>query len=167
MKRLILGFSLLFPIIAIPLPADVSVCFTPGQQCDMRIINAIDGAHSTIMVQAYQLTSAPISNSLARAHGRGVKVLILLDKTQYRYAGIYFNEKNIPVWIDSKPAIAHNKVMIIDGYIVITGSYNFSMNAQKRNAENMVIIKSKDVANEYLLNFKKRFNKSTSFNNYS
>ncbi len=153
MKRLILGLFLLFPIIATPLPADISVCFTPGDRCDMRIINAIEGAHRTIEVQAYQLTSAPIKSSLDKANRRGVKVIIILDKSQSKKSAIYLAHNNIPVWIDYKPAIAHNKVIIIDGIIVITGSYNFSHAAQYRNAENVVFIKSKDIASEYLKNF--------------
>lgn len=170
MKRLILSLAIFFPVIAMPLPADVSVCFTPGEQCDKKIISEIDSAKRTIYVQAYQLTSAPITDALARANRRGAKVLIILDKTQYRLKGysaaIHFHDLHIPVWIDSKPAIAHNKVMIIDDKIVITGSYNFSANAQKRNAENMVIINSNDISNEYILNFNKRLNASTSFENY-
>lgn len=144
--------------------ADVSTCFTPGDRCDMRIIDAIENAHNTIYVQAYQLTSRPISDDLASAKRRGVKVEIILDKTQARQKGyspaIFFHNMNIPVWIDNKPAIAHNKIMIIDGDLVITGSYNFSANAQKKNAENVVFIKSKEIADQYLNNFNSRLNVS-------
>jgi phosphatidylserine/phosphatidylglycerophosphate/cardiolipin synthase-like enzyme len=58
-----------------------------------------------------------------------------LDKSQgtqkYSSATFLGNQK-IPLWIDYKPAIAHNKVMIIDGHIVITGSFNFTKAAQKK-----------------------------------
>lgn len=140
--------------------ADVSVCFTPGDRCDMRIINAIDSAQRTIEVQAYQLTSAPIAASLDKAHRRGVKVITILDKSQSKNAAVYLIDHNIPVWIDRKVSIAHNKVMIIDGNAVITGSYNFSNAAQYRNAENVVFIKSNDIASEYLKNFDRRLNNS-------
>ena len=41
-------------------------------------------------------------------------------------------EHGIPVWIANKPAMAHNKIMIIDGTEVITGSFNFTDSAQKK-----------------------------------
>ena len=55
----------------------------------------------------------------------------------------------IPVWIDTRPAIAHNKILIIDGTEVITGSFNFTDSAQNRNAENLVFISDDKVAQEY------------------
>ena len=58
------------------------------------------------------------------------------------------NQK-IPLWIDYKPAIAHNKVMIIDDHIVITGSFNFTKKAQEKNAENVIIIDTKKLAEVY------------------
>lgn len=165
--KYILLFFLLLPFSVFAIPADVSPCFTPGERCDMQIIGAIDNAQRMIEVQAYQLTSTPISIALERANRRGVKVQIILDKTQDRKKGyspaLYFHDLGIPVWIDRKPAIAHNKVMIIDGDIVITGSYNFSANAQKRNAENMVIINSNDIAKAYEINFYKRREVSESY----
>ena len=55
-----------------------------------------------------------------------------------------------------KPAIAHNKVMIIDDKEVITGSFNFTDAAQKRNAENVVFISDTKLAKEYAQNWAKR-----------
>lgn len=168
MNRIILILILLFPISSYAIEANVLPCFTPGQRCDSLIINAIDNAQRTIEVQAYQLTSTPISSALAKANRRGVKVRIILDKSQYRHKGysaaLYFMNQHIPVWIDRKPAIAHNKVIIIDNDIVITGSYNFSKAAQYRNAENILIIKSDVVARDYKDNFVKRLSVSEKLN---
>jgi len=171
MKESVLLLALFFPVISYSLQADVEPCFTPGQRCDLRIINAINNAQRTIEVQAYQLTSAPISSALSGANRRGVRVQIILDKSQYRNKGysaaIYFMNQHIPVWIDLKPAIAHNKVIIIDDDIVITGSYNFSNAAQFRNAENVLIIKSDGVAKAYDDNYNKRLKISVPISEYS
>jgi phosphatidylserine/phosphatidylglycerophosphate/cardiolipin synthase-like enzyme len=72
-----------------------------------------------------------------------VKVEAILDKSQERgtYSGATFlANAGIPVWIDHKPAIAHNKIILVDADTVITGSYNFTTAAEKRNAENILII---------------------------
>lgn len=63
---------------------------------------------------------------------------------------------NIDTWIDYKPAIAHNKIMIIDNRVVITGSFNFTKAAQNRNAENLLIIENHDLVKKYLANWVKR-----------
>ena len=64
-------------------------------------------------------------------------------------------DAGVPVEIDSAHAIAHNKNMIIDGETVITGSFNFSSNADKSNAENLLIIQDKGLAESYTDNWKK------------
>jgi phospholipase D len=53
-------------------------------------------------------------------------------------------------------AIAHNKLIIIDGKTVIGGSYNFTISAEGRNAENVTFIDSQDVAKLYLSNWEAR-----------
>jgi hypothetical protein len=67
-------------------------------------------------------------------------VLDKSNETGKHSGATYLVNKGVPVWIDSKHAIAHNKVMIIDGANVITGSFNFTKAAEKSNAENLVII---------------------------
>jgi phosphatidylserine/phosphatidylglycerophosphate/cardiolipin synthase-like enzyme len=162
LTRLIFLFSLLIITgsALCQISAIVYPCFTPGDRCDLQLIDVIGDAQNEIDVQAYQLTSRPISDALAIAKQRGVIVKIILDKTQARQKGyspvIFFHNMQIPVWIDNKVAIAHNKVMIIDDDLVVTGSYNFSRAAQYRNAENMVFIKSKEIARKYLINFNSR-----------
>jgi phosphatidylserine/phosphatidylglycerophosphate/cardiolipin synthase-like enzyme len=109
-------------------------------------------------VQAYSFTSAPIAKALLSAFKRGVKVEAILDKSQrtakYSSATFLANVK-IPTYIDDKHAIAHNKIMIIDGSTVITGSFNFTKAAEERNAENLLVIRSKDLARLYMDNWTK------------
>ncbi len=83
------------------------------------------------------------------AYKRGVKITAILDKSQRseRYTSATFlKNAGIPTYIDDRHAIAHNKIMIIDRAIVITGSFNFTKAAEEKNAENLLIISSKDLA---------------------
>lgn len=142
-----------------------NVCFTPGRQCARLLSHYLYKAKHSIYVQAYTFTSWRLARSLARAEKRGVKVYIILDKanfnTKLKTKVDYFTRYHIPVWEDSKLNIAHNKVMIIDQSIVETGSYNFTISAEKYNAENMLIIKSKKLAKAYLDNWERRQKAST------
>ena len=55
--------------------------------------------------------------------------------------------------IDGAHAIAHNKVMVIDGETVITGSFNFTTAAEQRNAENLLVIHDRALAARYTENW--------------
>ncbi len=83
----------------------------------------------SILMQAYSFTSAPIAKALVEARERGVEVTAILDKSQRteQYSSADFVlHAGIPTYIDDKHAIAHNKIMLIDGRTIITGSFNFT-----------------------------------------
>jgi phosphatidylserine/phosphatidylglycerophosphate/cardiolipin synthase-like enzyme len=72
---------------------------------------------------------------------------------QYSGATYLFNHQ-VPVWLDGEHPIAHNKVIIIDGQTVITGSFNFTKQAENSNAENLVIMQGRlKIGAAYTANF--------------
>jgi phospholipase D len=149
-----------------PIAADVSVCFVPAQECDIQIVEAITRSVTFIRVQAYGFTSQSVLSALAEARARGVDVQAILDKSDdrpdpenaRRHAGgaRFTADSDIPTWIDSSVAIAHNKVIVIDGHMVIGGSYNYTASAEHRNAENVTFIDAPVVADFYLANWEAR-----------
>jgi phosphatidylserine/phosphatidylglycerophosphate/cardiolipin synthase-like enzyme len=144
----------------------VKIYFSPKGGCTDAIINEIEQAKTEILVQAYSFTSAPIAKALMNAYKKGIKVQVILDRSQksqkYTSATFLINS-GIPTYIDSKHAIAHNKKMIIDKEIVITGSFNFTKAAEEKNAENLLIITSKDLAKIYIGNWKSHFEHSEKY----
>jgi phospholipase D len=134
-----------------------NVCFTPAQECADLILTEIDRAQTTILVQAYNLTAWPVVEALCAARKRGVVVRIIVDKTHNHIKQMNTLKKaGAAVRLDHKPAIAHNKIMIFDGQVVLTGSYNFSYSAEKRNTENIILVRSPDVAKLYEANWHDR-----------
>jgi phosphatidylserine/phosphatidylglycerophosphate/cardiolipin synthase-like enzyme len=136
----------------------VDVYFSPDGGCTSAITKVLGQAKQEILVQAYSFTSAPIAKALLNAHKRGVKVQVILDKSQWseKYSSATFlKNSGIPTFIDDKHAIAHNKIMIIDQEIVITGSFNFTKAAEEKNAENILILKDKALAKVYIENWEK------------
>ena len=130
------------------------------------IIKEIDNSQLEILVQAYSFTSNAIGKALLEAHKRGVKVEAILDKSQktQKYSGATFlANSRIPTFIDNAHAIAHNKIMIIDGKTVITGSFNFTKAAESKNAENLLIIQSPELAKLYTENWKNHKEHSESY----
>ncbi len=146
------------PCIALPQDKSPSneVYFSPHGGATDAIIRELNKAKSTILVQAYSFTSASIAKALLNAHKRGVKVEVILDKSKrtqsYSPATFLYNQ-GIPVKIDAQHAIAHNKIMIIDGETVITGSFNFTKAAEENNAENLLVIHDKKLAERYVRNW--------------
>lgn len=139
---------------------NVSTCFTPPQSCGDIIVNNITNARDSIYIQAYGFTSEKIIKALIEAKNRGVKIEIILDRSNFNRKILntikQLNQAEIPVYKDNVKGIAHNKVMIIDGKKVITGSFNFTKNADYRNAENVIIINEKETATRYMHNWSSR-----------
>jgi len=136
-----------------PIPAEVlGVYFTPPAGAAQAIVKTIDASSHEVLVQAYGFTHNAIAQAIIRAHQRGVKVSVLLDQKSdhtNRYVVDLLNNAQITMRQDGKHAIAHNKVMVIDASIVITGSFNFTNSAETRNAENFLILKSSALASRY------------------
>ena len=133
------------------------VYFSPNHGATKAVVDALDGAKATVLVQAYSFTSAPIAKALVEAHDRGVHVQVILDRkeTGSKYSSADFvAHAGIVTLIDGMHAIAHNKVMIIDGLAVITGSFNFTTAAERQNAENLLVIRDKTLAARYSENWR-------------
>ena len=142
--------------LTLPKDTSIQVYFSPDGGCTDAINKTLRQARQEILVQAYSFTSAPIAKALLEAHKRGVKVQVILDKSQrsQKYSSATFlKNSRIPIYIDAKHAIAHNKIMIIDRETVITGSFNFTKAAEEKNAENVLIIRDKALAKVYIENW--------------
>ncbi len=134
----------------------IEVFFSPKGGCTDAVVRELAAAKSTILVQAYSFTSVPIAKALLEAHKRGVKVQAIIDKSQRseKYSEVDFLVNvGIPTRIDAKHAIAHNKIMVIDDATVITGSFNFTKAAEEHNAENLLVIRSPELAKKYTDNW--------------
>jgi phosphatidylserine/phosphatidylglycerophosphate/cardiolipin synthase-like enzyme len=135
----------------------IEAFFSPQGGCTEAVVDSLNRATNEVLVQAYSFTSAPIASALVDASQRGVKVQIILDKSQRRekYSSADFvAHEGIPTFIDAKHAIAHNKIMVIDRLKVLTGSFNFTKAAEFENAENLLVIEDPNLALKYAENWR-------------
>ena len=136
---------------------DVQIYFSPKGGCQAAIVRELMCARSEVLVQAYSFTADALTFALIELKKKGVLVEIVLDKSNEvdRYSDLrFFIENEMEVKIDHAHAISHNKVIIIDRKVVITGSYNFTNQAESDNAENVVIIKGNpEMVTAYRNNF--------------
>lgn len=148
---------------AAPAISDLEVHFSPGGGCTEAIVREIGRAQRQVLVQAYSFTSMQISQAISKAYGRGVKVVVILDESNLTDKHAAVNNlltQRVPTFVDSKHNIAHNKVIVIDEQTVITGSFNFTVAAEKDNAENLLIVRRSELASKYVQNFMEHFKHS-------
>jgi phosphatidylserine/phosphatidylglycerophosphate/cardiolipin synthase-like enzyme len=133
------------------------VYFSPKGGAAGAIVAELGKAKSEVLVQAYSFTSKEIAKALVDAHKRGVKAQVILDRSnlsdQYSSAD-FVAHAGIQTLMDSAHQIAHNKVIVIDGQVVVTGSFNFTRQAEDGNAENLLVIRDRGLAARYAANWR-------------
>jgi phosphatidylserine/phosphatidylglycerophosphate/cardiolipin synthase-like enzyme len=140
----------------------VEVYFSPDDRVQRRLVDLIGEARQSIYFLAYSFTSDAIAEVILERAAAGVRVVGVLDENQAQgnQGGEYqrFLESGLEVRLDGNPKSMHHKVLIIDDRIVVTGSYNFSQNAETRNDENTLVIDSPEMASLYKAEFERVFN---------
>ena len=142
--------------------AQIKVLFSPNDDVQGEIVRTLNAAKKQVLVQAYLLTDDKITNALIAAHQRKVDVRVLLDAVRTQQASgsdaSALSHAGISVKVENRYENAHNKVIIIDASlptaVVLTGSYNFTYAASKKNAENLLFIRNApDVITRYVNNW--------------
>jgi phosphatidylserine/phosphatidylglycerophosphate/cardiolipin synthase-like enzyme len=133
-----------------------NVFFCPEDNCSANLISEINSAEKSIDIAVYSFTNTSISDALIEAKNRGVEVRVIFDylqaSSEYSVDELLEN-KEISVKIKKGSGSMHNKFIIIDNEKVLTGSYNYSKNADERNDENLIYILDKLLASEYQAEF--------------
>ncbi len=128
----------------------MEVFFSPGPTA--AIVRELAKAVKSVHVRAYGFTSAAIADALIAAHQRGVVIDMVVDPcnaSKYSQAPRCL-AAGIGVMTDHKHAISHDKIMVIDELMVLTGSFNFTDSAERKNAENLLILESVGMAGLYI-----------------
>jgi phosphatidylserine/phosphatidylglycerophosphate/cardiolipin synthase-like enzyme len=130
----------------------LEVLFSPDDGVANRIMGLIDGAEASIEFAAFSLTADSIADHMLAASARGVRVRGVMETTQSIGLGSEYENlrsAGLDVRLDGNPFNMHHKFLIIDHSIVVTGSYNFTVSAEERNDENLVVLYSPEIAGAY------------------
>lgn len=140
-----------------PACPSIEIYFSPNGGCTDAIVKNLNAAQTSVLVQAYWFSSEPIAKALVAAHKRSVKVEVILDRSRTEMDNTQADvliDNGVPVSIDNQHVTAHNKLIIVDGQVVITGSFNFTEQSEDDNAENLLVIRDKAIAAKYTANWK-------------
>jgi phosphatidylserine/phosphatidylglycerophosphate/cardiolipin synthase-like enzyme len=135
----------------------IEVYFSPQDGTLEHILSAVNSAQESVDFLAYSFTSDELAQALIERSNAGVTVRGVFDRDQYHSnSGTEYetlHTAGLDVGLDANPRLMHHKVIIIDGKVVITGSYNFSNNAEQYNDENTLIIHDPKIAADYQSEF--------------
>lgn len=141
----------------VSLPAE---SFTPRGTADI-IASAIDAARSEVLVANFSFTNATLIEALKRAKDRGLRIRIVFDRYQYKFLKEMAEMRELGFEVrlsDGKGpgrGVMHNKFVVLDGKLVETGSFNWTMNGERNNYENAAFLDAPDDAAGYRAYFER------------
>jgi cardiolipin hydrolase len=124
----------------------------------------IGRANQSIRLMVMLITHDGLADALMAAHDRGVEVDVIIDSDwRYSTGSVYGGilDAGVDIRGDDRGGLMHHKVMVVDGYVIITGSYNWSSSAEDSNDENCLVLKSRSIAEVYLTEFDRIWDQTT------
>lgn len=130
--------------------APLSVYFGSEDRLDLMVIDAIGGAQAEIEVIMFSAGLASLGDALVAAVDRGVNVTFLVDESQSQDSDLdetlEAGGAHVLRITRSFPVELHDKLCMVDGQIVLAGSYNWTPLASFYNDENSVRLSSSAIA---------------------
>ena len=133
------------------------------------IITEVERAKESIYVHIFKFNSNPIAQSLIEAKNRGVKVVVMTDGKEAqdsRNRAKMLSEAGVVTYVDRDHVTMHNKTMIIDSDRVVTGSFNYTKKADRKNAENLLVLTDSALRDRYFQNWVKHKEHSLLYSDY-
>jgi phosphatidylserine/phosphatidylglycerophosphate/cardiolipin synthase-like enzyme len=134
----------------------IKTTFAPDNDITGEVVQAIKDARQSIDILAFTFTSDRIGDALLAARKRGVKIRVVIESRNASGTGSEykrFKTNKLDVRQDGNCYVMHDKVIIIDGHEVITGSFNWTRQAQEQNDENALFIDNDGLAQHYANEF--------------
>ena len=134
----------------------IQIYFSPEDKVLDHLIPVVSGAQSNIRFMAFSFTDYDLAKAMIDRAAAGTDVAGIYEKVGSETQGSEmrtFYCAHVPVRQDGNPKFLHDKVIVVDNHIVISGSFNFSSNATENNDENVIIIDNPEIAKLYMDEF--------------
>ncbi len=143
----------------------IAVIFTPEDSAiEQAIVPLVGDAKKSIRFLAFSFTDYPLAEAMIKRSQNGVDVAGVFEKTGSDTDAAEFDTlfcAKVPVRQDGNSAFMHNKVIVVDERYVITGSLNYSTNAEESNDENVIIVDNPEIAKLYMQDFERIWSMAT------
>lgn len=143
--------------------------FSPEGSAEALVIKVIGSAKHDIRMMGYSFTSPTITRALANAARSGVDVKVVVDDhgnegKASKQAMNFVVNAGVQLRTNDRYKIQHDKVIVIDGRTVETGSFNYTASAAKANSENVLVAWDvPDIANDFLGHWQSRWDQGTNY----
>lgn len=134
----------------------IQIYFSPEDKVLDHMIPLVSQAQSSIRFMAFSFTDYPLAKAMIDRASAGVNTAGIYEKTGSETDSSEMKTffcAHVPVRQDGNPRFLHDKTIILDNHIVITGSFNLSSNATDNNDENVIILDNPDIAKLYMQEF--------------
>ena len=143
--------------IAVVNGSQVVVVFTSEDPAlENAIVPLVQSATSSVRFLTFVFTDFPLADAMSQRWNEGVDVAGVFETVGSETDAAELKTlmcRNVPVRQDGNPNFLHHKYIVVDERIVVTGSMNYSTNAETSNDENVLIIESAEIARLYLQEF--------------
>lgn len=141
----------------------VRTYFSPDDQCEKVAVAEIARARRSVRVAMYSFVSRPLAQALVAAAGRGCEVTVVADEHQQSIDAA----EGVNALLEGEARIRyvrghnslgnyssiHHKYAIVDDEVVLGGSFNWTVQANKYNDENLIVVKGKALAKRFVRDF--------------
>lgn len=117
--------------------------FCPRNDCGKVLESSVNSANSSVHCAVYDINLKNVIGSLSEK-SRTADVKIVMDGSNS-----HGQIKGNGMRVDTDNQLMHNKFCVIDKRIVLTGSFNPTENDNLRNNNNLIVIYSKSIAENY------------------
>jgi len=161
-RKLALAALLSIPVLVQAEP-NVQVGFSPEGTAQKLVLETIASAKHDIQILAYAFQASDIMQALVAAKNRGVNVRVVVDKKRNKGKTSkktmdFVTSNGVELRTNDHFHIHHDKVIIVDGSTVETGSFNFAPSAETANSENVIVIRDMpEVAKQYIAHWQSRW----------
>jgi phosphatidylserine/phosphatidylglycerophosphate/cardiolipin synthase-like enzyme len=120
-----------------------------------RLIQLVRSAKKTVRVAMYTWTHPLLAEEVVRAHQRGVKVEVALDRQMSQVTNALVVQKlkqnGIPIGFNKGAQLFHHKFAYIDGSTLAMGSANWTKAAFTRNEDVFIILHQLNEEQQFLM----------------
>jgi phosphatidylserine/phosphatidylglycerophosphate/cardiolipin synthase-like enzyme len=141
----------------------IQVLFSSEDKIVSKLIAIVNDAEVNIRFLAFSFTDDPLAQAMIDRARAGLDVKGVFEAFGSTYSSSELRKfwcANVPVRQDGNGSFLHHKVIVIDNSIVMTGSLNFSANADDSNEENVIILDSPEIAALYIQEFEKNWSQA-------
>jgi len=122
------------------------------------IVPIVKSATRSVRFLTFSFTDYPLADAMSQRAKEGVDVAGVFETVGSETEAAELKTlmcRKVPVKQDGNPGFLHHKVIVVDERIVITGSMNYSTNAEENNDENVIIIDNAEIARLYIQEFER------------